>query len=107
MNERNQRLVWSVLHPTDFSKASDLAFAQALAISLLGNTTLTILHAGPEKEKDVDWSSFPPVRKTLERWRLLKPDSPKTGRFGYVQRSREKNCSAQPHANPCYCQVPG
>ncbi|MEL7451584.1 MAG: universal stress protein [Pseudomonadota bacterium] len=74
----SKRLVHSVLHPTDFSESSNLAFAQALAISLVGDTTLTILHVGPEKERDVKWSSFPPVRKTLERWGLLAPDSPQT-----------------------------
>jgi len=68
-------LVRSVLHPTDFSDASHRAFAHALAISLLRQTELTILHVGNENEDDVDWASFPEVRKTLERWKLLEPDS--------------------------------
>jgi len=63
--------VESVLHPTDFSDASNRAFAHALAIALLRQTQLTILHVGPESEADIDWSEFPPVRKTLERWGLL------------------------------------
>jgi len=65
-------LVRSVVHPTDFSPASERAFACALAIAVLRQTTLTLLHI--EKGKS-DWSKFPGVRKTLERWGLLKPGS--------------------------------
>jgi len=68
-------LVSSVLHPTDFSDASDRAFAHALAIALLRQTELTILNVGAESKDDVAWSSFPQVRKTLERWNLLEPGS--------------------------------
>jgi nucleotide-binding universal stress UspA family protein len=71
----NIPLVKSVLHPTDFSAASDRAFAHALGISLLRQTRFTILHIGPEKERNIEWSKFPPVRKTLERWGLLQGDS--------------------------------
>ena len=66
-------LVRSVLHPTDFSPASDRAFAHALAIALLRGTRFTILHVG--SKADPEWTSFPTVRKTLERWRLLAPGS--------------------------------
>jgi nucleotide-binding universal stress UspA family protein len=68
-------LVSSVLHPTDFSDASDRAFAHALAIALLRQTELTILNVGEESKDDVVWSSFPQIRKTLERWNLLEPGS--------------------------------
>ena len=68
-------LVSSVLHPTDFSDASNRAFAHALAIALLRQTELTILNVGTESRDDVAWSSFPQVRKTLERWNLLDPGS--------------------------------
>lgn len=68
-------LVRSVLHPTDFSDASDRAFAHALAIALLRQTDLTILHVSEESRVNVDWSSFPQVRNTLERWNLLEPGS--------------------------------
>ncbi len=76
-----KQLVRTIVHPTDFSETSMRAFAQALAIALLGDTKLIILHVGPEKKDEVDWSSFPPVRKTLERWGLLKPNSPRTAVF--------------------------
>ena len=68
-------LVNSVLHPTDFSAASNRAFAHALAIALLRRTELTILHVGPESRDHVDWRNFPQVRQTLERWKLLEPGS--------------------------------
>jgi nucleotide-binding universal stress UspA family protein len=65
-------LVRSVVHPTDFSPASERAFAHALAIAVLRQTTLTLLHV--EKGKH-DWNKFPAVRETLERWGLLQPGS--------------------------------
>ena len=71
-------LVSSVLHPTDFSEASDKAFAHALAIALLRQTELTLLNVGESSKDDVPWSSFPPVRETLERWKLLEPGSPRS-----------------------------
>ena len=69
-------LVRSVLHTTDFSDASHRAFAHALAISVLRQTRLTILHIGKGIGRDVDWDDFPQVRRTLERWKLLEPGSP-------------------------------
>jgi nucleotide-binding universal stress UspA family protein len=71
-------LVSSVLHPTDFSDASNKAFAHALAIALLRQTELTILHVGAEYRDNVAWSSYPQVRQTLERWKLLEPGSPRS-----------------------------
>jgi nucleotide-binding universal stress UspA family protein len=71
--------VKSIFHPSDFSKASDLAFVHALAIALIRKTKFVIMHAG---RGDVDdWAQFPPVRKTLERWQVLAPDSPRSAVF--------------------------
>ena len=64
----------SVLHTTDFSDTSNRAFAHALAIALLRQTELTVLHCGPEGAKEVDWDAFPQVRQTLQRWGLFNPD---------------------------------
>ncbi len=69
----------SVLHPTDFSAASERAFADALAIAVLGGAHLDILHAGSSLAED--WERFPAVRKTLERWGLLLPGSPRSAVF--------------------------
>ncbi|HEX9264203.1 MAG TPA: universal stress protein [Candidatus Binatia bacterium] len=68
--------VQSIFHPSDFSKASELAFAHALAIALIRKTELVILHAG--RGHLDDWAQFPPVRKTLERWHVLAPGSPRS-----------------------------
>jgi nucleotide-binding universal stress UspA family protein len=69
--------VESVLHPTDFSAASDRAFAHALAVALLRRTRFTLLNVSREPTGR-DWSEFPAVRETLERWGLLEPGSPRS-----------------------------
>lgn len=63
----------SIFHPTDFSEASELAFAHALAIALFRKTQLVLLHA--RRGEREDWSQFPAVRETLARWQLLEPGS--------------------------------
>ena len=71
--------VKSIFHPSDFSKASELAFAHALAIALIRGTKLVIMHAG--RGRLDDWSQFPPVRKTLENWKVLAPGSSRSAVF--------------------------
>lgn len=66
---------YSVLHPTDFSEASAVAFAHALAIASRNKADLTILHVTPSEQHDVDWHAFPSVRTTLEQWGILEPGS--------------------------------
>jgi len=73
--------VSSVLYATDFSPGSENAFAHALAISLLRQTRLWLLHAGRKELGGEDWQKFPPVRATLERWGLLEPGSPRSAVF--------------------------
>jgi nucleotide-binding universal stress UspA family protein len=65
-----------VLHPTDFSPASEAAFFHALAIALRARAALTILHIGREADP-APWNEFPAVRGTLERWGLLPHGSPR------------------------------
>ena len=60
-----------VLHPTDFSPESELAFAHALLLALTNKGHLSLLRVG--EGDDVQWDRFPAVRKTLERWKLLEP----------------------------------
>lgn len=64
-------IVRSVLHPTDLSAESESAFQHALAVALLRQTSLTLLHVGGLSED----SSFPSVREMLERWGLLEKGS--------------------------------
>ena len=62
----------SVLHPTDFSPASEAAFAHALALAVRRQGRLTILNASTDDELG---THFPPIRETLERWGLLEEGS--------------------------------
>ena len=70
--------ITSILHLTDFSEASEKAFAHALAIALFRQTEFTILNVGSHRSVESRWEQFPAVRKTLERWDLLEKDSPRS-----------------------------
>jgi len=63
-----------ILHPSDFSKASRVAFAHALKIALQSKAELEIVHVERHKlgsDRDVHWADFPGVRATLARWKIL------------------------------------
>lgn len=66
-------VVDSVFHPSDFSAESLVAFHHALKAALVAKSKLTILHVSPDETPD--WTHFPGVRETLERWGLLPPGS--------------------------------
>jgi nucleotide-binding universal stress UspA family protein len=66
-------ILQSVFHPSDFSPASQTAFAHALTAALTAKAKLTILHVSSEREEQ--WTNFPGVRETLERWGLLPKNS--------------------------------
>jgi nucleotide-binding universal stress UspA family protein len=72
--------VWfqRIFHPSDFSDASNVAFVHALKLAVLANSRLTILHTGADGGGGRD---FPRVRRTLERWEMLPPNSPKEAIF--------------------------
>jgi nucleotide-binding universal stress UspA family protein len=72
----NVPVLQHVFHPSDFSPASETAFAHALKASLVAKATLTILHVSPDRKEN--WTEFPGVRQTLERWGILPKDSPKS-----------------------------
>jgi nucleotide-binding universal stress UspA family protein len=59
-----------IFHPTDFSAASDVAFAHALKLATHCEGKLTMLHTEAEASA-IHWSEFPSVRRTLERWGFL------------------------------------
>jgi nucleotide-binding universal stress UspA family protein len=65
-----------ILHPSDFSEASEVAFAHALKAALVAGARLTLFHVSPDMT--AEWSEFPAVRQTLERWGLLPPGSPRS-----------------------------
>jgi nucleotide-binding universal stress UspA family protein len=68
--------VESIFHPSDFSAASEVAFAHALKIALVTRAKLSVLHVAAGY--NADWSDFPGVRATLERWQLIPQGSPKS-----------------------------
>jgi nucleotide-binding universal stress UspA family protein len=70
VNKRLERAP-AVLHPSDFSPASEVAFAHALKIALQSRADLDLMHVGPSAPDGIDWSEFPGVRATLARWGVL------------------------------------
>jgi nucleotide-binding universal stress UspA family protein len=74
--------VESIFHPSDFSSASEVAFAHALKIALVTKARLTMLHVSADAK--VDWHDFPGVRDTLERWGVIPQGSPRSavGKLG-------------------------
>jgi len=72
----NVAAIESVLHPTDFSEGSRVAFNHALKAALLAKSGLTLLNVSTDGSSE--WSDFPGVRETLERWGLLAKGSPKS-----------------------------
>lgn len=75
-------IIQSVLHPTDFSEGSLVAFNHALKAAMLSQSKLTLLHVSTDGTSE--WSHFPGVRETLERWGALPKGSPKAavGKLG-------------------------
>jgi nucleotide-binding universal stress UspA family protein len=65
--------IQSIFHPSDFSDASELAFAHALKLAIAAQGSLDIMHVA--KENNVEWEDFPSVRQMLERWKLIPPGS--------------------------------
>jgi nucleotide-binding universal stress UspA family protein len=66
----------SILHPSDFSIASEVAFAHALKAALIAKAQLNVMHVSPNMT--AEWTDFPGVRETLARWGLLPQDSPRS-----------------------------
>lgn len=75
-NRLNGIKVESIFHPSDFSEASEVAFAHALKIALMARAKLTVLHV--DASPSAHWQDFPGVRDTLERWKLIPKGSPKS-----------------------------
>ena len=65
--------ITSIFHPSDFSEASEVAFAHALKAALVAGSRLTLFHVSPDMT--ARWSDFPGVREMLEQWGLVPPGS--------------------------------
>lgn len=68
-------VIQTIAHPTDFSPASERAFAHALCLALTTRSRLFLLHVKARGEVD-SWSSFPHVREMLARWGLMGANEP-------------------------------
>lgn len=66
----------AILHPTDFSEMSQVAFAHALKLATLARAKFTIIHTENALGETIEWSAFPGVRSTLAGWGLLEAGSP-------------------------------
>jgi nucleotide-binding universal stress UspA family protein len=80
-DDPNPPLINSVFHPSDFSEASERAFAHALAISLIRKTAFTVFHTDITGVSVDGWGQYPAIRKTLECWGLLPEGSPRAAVF--------------------------
>ncbi len=66
----NNKFLNTVFHPSDFSKASEIAFAHALKLTISANSTLELFHVTHDsRSSNVD--HFPSARRTLEQWKVL------------------------------------
>jgi nucleotide-binding universal stress UspA family protein len=72
-----ERILNSVVFPTDFSDEGLVAFAHALRIGVANQSLLHLLHIGAGDEKH-NWALFPHVRKTLARWGMLEEGASET-----------------------------
>ena len=69
--------IGTIVHPSDFSPASEVAFAHALKLGLATHAKLDIMHVAIGQE-EVTWVDFPGIRDALERWGVLPPGSPRS-----------------------------
>jgi nucleotide-binding universal stress UspA family protein len=86
-NEYSVAPLQRIFHPSDFTKASEVAFAYALKLALESKAALEIAHVARHiagSDADNHWTDFPGVRETLARWGVLpagaaRDDVAKTG----------------------------
>lgn len=70
MSDRYGLSLANILHPTDFSDGSEVAFAHALRLACETQGQLSILHVD-RRRGPPDWDRYPSVRDTLANWNLL------------------------------------
>jgi nucleotide-binding universal stress UspA family protein len=67
--------VQTIVHPTDFSDTSAVAFAHALRIALTMRGLLYLVHIA-ESESPDEYDGFPHVRHVLAQWGLMNEGDP-------------------------------
>ena len=65
----------SILHPTDYSEASKVAFAHALRLSVAARSALHLLHVDEEGE-ETEWARFPSAPELLQQWAMVETATP-------------------------------
>ena len=98
MNSDSIPFISSIVHPTDFSIASEKAFVHALAIALIRQTEFTLFNVASNHKNSEMRRQFPGVRKTLERWNLLEQGSPQSAVFEQLGISVRKITSSGKNA---------
>lgn len=68
-------MIRSIAHPTDLSPEGMPAFEHALGFALGHRCRLDVLHVD-EGGAIADWTNFPRIRETLQRWGILPADAP-------------------------------
>jgi nucleotide-binding universal stress UspA family protein len=71
------RLLLSIVHPTDFSRDGLDAFVHALRLAVAAKGHFYILHIEGGTER-ADWVRFPRVRETLATWGMIARDAPQS-----------------------------
>jgi nucleotide-binding universal stress UspA family protein len=71
MSDNAKQMFTSILHPTDFSAPSHIAFEHALKIAVANHSRFNICHVDAGKGDGPTWIEFPQIRETLEAWDLL------------------------------------
>jgi nucleotide-binding universal stress UspA family protein len=67
--------IQTIVHPTDFSDTSAVAFAHALRIALAMRGLLYLVHIA-ESESPNEYDGFPHIRHVLARWGLMNESDP-------------------------------
>ena len=70
--------IGNIIHPTDFSHGSDVAFTHALRLAVDMKGSLEILHVDDKDSRRPDWDRFPSVRGTLVGWGLMQEGAAKS-----------------------------
>ena len=66
-----------IIHPSDNSDASHLAFLHALKLAIANKADLTLVHSESDPTWVDQWWHPPRVRKVLEAWGLLHEEAPR------------------------------
>ena len=64
----------TILHPTDFSEQSMVAFAHALKLALEEKARFIIMYVQEGDSTVLEWEKFPKVRDTLNKWGMVEAD---------------------------------